>query len=790
MSYDKVHIEGLATKAIIGLDSWGRNSVQDCSITAEMVTNFRKASSTDDLKYSLNYAVISDDISKRVGARKNHKSLMDLARDVGGHLKNKYTGIERLILTAQCATTHIRTDDVRAEVTIPPSSAKPYNLIHIGNLKLLTLIGVFSFERLKKQFVTLELDLPVNQEETSFSSHDVIEEVIAFVENSNFKTVEALAEGTVQLITQRPYFEENNQLPVTVKVIKLNAITSTRGVGVSCTRRQCEFEGFPAIEIPSASQAHISKFDLPVPQEFKNLSQNRYIAYVAYGSNVGDRFFNILKAIELINSSKHSKVTRVSSLFQSEPMYFTDQNTFLNGCLELETSLSPHALLKFCKEIEYDELKRVKQFDNGPRSIDLDIILFKSGEEEHVLVNDDQLTIPHPRLHERSFVMEPLCELVGHAELHPITAEPIFNHLINLYAKSNAEDVLWRLIPLPARGGKERFLKFKSVTVVDEMTGFHTTKSVSSAYVMGILNVTPDSFSDGGLLQGELDSQLERTKQMVMDVLDKCESVILDVGGCSTRPNSEQASAAEELNRAIPLVQAIRSCKDFPNEKVFISVDTYRAEVALKAIEAGADIINDISGGKFDAEMFSLIANHPTVAYVLSHTRGNIRTMSSKTDYASTDLTDGSHEYIFAQDSSDASSAFIRTIAKETAEQYRKALDDNVKRWQIIIDPGIGFAKKSAQNLRLIKHVEDLKNYSYQCPKHFTTFRNLPVLVGPSRKKFIGEITGDEKPSDRDFATGALSASCVGFGADIVRVHDAKNCSKTIKLANALYRQV
>lgn len=133
---------------------------------------------------------------------------------------------------------------------------------------------------------------------------------------------------------------------------------------------------------------------------------------LAFGSNIGDRFKHIQMALQLLSREKTVKLRNISSIFESEPMYFKDQTPFMNGCVEVETLLTPSELLKLCKKIEYEELQRVKQFDNGPRTIDLDIVMFLNSAGEDIIVNEPDLNIPHPRMLERTFVLEPLCELI------------------------------------------------------------------------------------------------------------------------------------------------------------------------------------------------------------------------------------------------------------------------------------------------------------------------------------------------------------------------------------------
>lgn len=238
--------------------------------------------------------------------------------------------------------------------------------------------------------------------------------------------------------------------------------------------------------------------------------------------------------------------------------------------------------------------------------------------------------------------------------------------------------------------------------------------------------------------------------------------MIIDVGGCSTRPNSIQASEAEELQRTIPLIKSIRENSDLPQEKLILSVDTYRSNVAKEAIAAGVDIINDISGGSFDSNMFDVIAKNPEVCYILSHTRGDISTMNKLTHYEDFVLGDCVQQEFFNNtdiqqlDKLKDSTTLIRNIGQEIGERYMRAIDKGVKRWQIIIDPGLGFAKDWRQNLQIIRQIPMLKNYSFvmdtQDSHAYINFRNIPVLLGPSRKKFIGHITKDVDAKQRDFA--------------------------------------
>lgn len=259
------------------------------------------------------------------------------------------------------------------------------------------------------------------------------------------------------------------------------------------------------------------------------------------------------------------------------------------------------------------------------------------------------------------------------------------------------------------------------------------------ARIMGILNVTPDSFSDGGRLTSE-EAIIAQADKMVAAGAD-----ILDIGGESTRPFAQSVPVDEELNRVIPAIRAIRRHQAIP-----LSIDTTKAEVARRAIEAGADIINDISALRFDQEMITVVREH-NVPVIIMHMQGTPADMQVKPEY---------------DDVMTQTVAFLQ-------ERIDWAMERGVNRDRIIIDPGIGFGKTVTHNLTILKHLADLKKL------------NCPILVGHSRKSFIGKIL-DCEADGRDLVSAALSAICVMNGASIVRVHDVGKTAQTVRLAEAI----
>ena len=258
--------------------------------------------------------------------------------------------------------------------------------------------------------------------------------------------------------------------------------------------------------------------------------------------------------------------------------------------------------------------------------------------------------------------------------------------------------------------------------------------------LMGILNVTPDSFSDGGRYN-QMDDAIRHCETLLSDGAD-----IIDIGGCSTRPNNAIATEQEEMERVVPILKAIR--KAFP--ETLISIDTFRKNVAEACMSEGADIINDISGGLFDNEMLPYIGkNH--IPYVMMHCVGTPETM---------------HQYTLSGDIHQTVMDFFAQQCK-TLETYSDQ--------QIILDPGIGFGKSLDANYQLLS---DLERYRHN---------NLPVLIGISRKSLIFKVLGST-PQTAENGTTVLNTIALLNGADIVRVHDVKNAKEAIDLVEK-YRQ-
>jgi len=285
--------------------------------------------------------------------------------------------------------------------------------------------------------------------------------------------------------------------------------------------------------------------------------------------------------------------------------------------------------------------------------------------------------------------------------------------------------------------------------------GSFTFQWGSRTYVMGILNVTPDSFSgDGIIAKGEaIDASLAQAGQFL-----QAGAHILDVGGESTRPGSASISAAAEMGRVIPVVRALRD--KYP--EALISIDTCKAEVAAQAFEAGAQILNDIWGLRADPELAPAAAQFQ-VPVILMHNRSNPASVEVRARLG--------NAYTGAQYQN-----LIEDVKRELMESVALARRAGIPDERIILDPGIGFGKTVGHNLELIDRLNEIRDLGY------------PVLLGPSRKSFIG-FTLDLPPDQRVEGTAATIAVGIVRGADIIRVHDVAQIARVARMTDALVRR-
>eukprot|EP00898_Chlorokybus_atmophyticus_P005788 jgi/Chlat1/620/Chrsp103S01040 len=458
---------------------------------------------------------------------------------------------------------------------------------------------------------------------------------------------------------------------------------------------------------------------------------------------LGDRVANMRAALKHMKQAGIT-VTAHSSLYQSAPAYVTEQPAFLNAAVRAHTRLPPESLLSSLKSIEQSLGRTTGGQRYGPRPIDLDIILYG---EERVNREDEKLPlhIPHPRMQERDFVMAPLRDLLppslqqqGHEPAAATsTCQGLAKDLVRQWVCDGGEarvgtDDLRRVMPL----------------------GNGLWSWGQRTHVMGVLNVTPDSFSDGRMYFSVEDA-VAQAERMAAEGAD-----IIDIGGQSTRPGASRIPAEEELIRVLPVLQRIAASPTLQN--VAISIDTFYSKVAEEAVQAGATIVNDVSAGRWDSAMLSTVAELG-VPYAAMHSRGDPSTMQNAENTAYNDV----HV----------------DVARELSHRAEEAMCAGVEGWRLLLDPGLGFSKTVEGNLALLAGTKELRQ-----SMSIGTLASCPYLLGPSRKGFLGKLTGRQHASERDYATAAAAAAAVNGGADIIRAHNVAAVRDAVRVADAIWR--
>ena len=442
------------------------------------------------------------------------------------------------------------------------------------------------------------------------------------------------------------------------------------------------------------------------------------IVYLALGSNLGDRAGNVHAALRAL--AGFATVEATSFLYETAAAYVTEQPDFLNAACRIRTRLPPHDLLQAIERVMAD-LGRQRTVRYGPRLIDIDILFYADLQLE-----SDELTIPHPRLAERDFVLGPLRDIA------PDLVHPTLNRSVGDLWCALGQPDLTRVTPI----------------------GNRLWTWGSKTYIQGIINVTPDSFSGDGL--GEVgDLLVEKAVAQAQRFAEEGADCV-DVGGHSTRPGHGLLPVSEEIARVVPVIKAMAQVVDLP-----ISVDTFRAEVAHAAIEAGAHAINDVWGLRFDPTLADIAAEY-AVPLMLMHSRLAVDYL----EQFAVPPVGAAYEH----------GEIIQDIVDELTWSLETAQASGLPRWLLIADPGIGFGKDLAQNLALINRLGELSPLGY------------PLLFGPSRKGFIGKTLGGLPPEQRLEGTIATCALAIDRGVNILRVHDVKAVARAARMADAVLR--
>jgi dihydropteroate synthase/2-amino-4-hydroxy-6-hydroxymethyldihydropteridine diphosphokinase len=607
----------------------------------------------------------------------------------------------------------------------------PSTLVSAKSIPVWVIIGINDWERENRQKILIDIDLVLENvpltENIDLSEY--IQDIQSYSQRNHlYKTLEAFSFHLGQYATKR-----------------LSTISKGKNL-VSIQR----FSACKPAAIALAKQVSISwsGTDLSISNRYSSV-------YLALGSNLGNRLENITKAIHMMEEMPLDSmvVKSISRLYLSKPMYYHDQDYFLNACCRIETTLSAQELLLHTQRIQ-DQVSGgvTKSIVKGPRIIDIDILYY-----DNIVVDDyPRLVIPHPGILERPFVLQPLIDL-GLVEC-PSTGRSINDALSKLSALDSPI--------VPFRNGTRLFAYEKSTVI------------------MGILNMTPDSFSGDGL-EGQISKALDKIHHwlnLYMPPKDHETSrecccseccFLLDIGGASSRPGAEDIPEYEEWSRIEPVLKAIKSdptCIQF-RSRMLISIDTSSSNVATMAVDTGiVDVLNDSSG---TGALIPVSAKH-NIPIVLMHRKGTCKNMMTMV---------GTYPHANNTDSAKASTndLFIGDIQEELGILLEKALEAGIPPWNIVLDPGIGFAKSTNQDLALLRDFGKLDI----CQRY-------PFLIGASRKKFILHCNAEQKdPSTshpRSMATAATCTAAISQGAAFVRIHDLDMLKPSCRLSDCIYK--
>ncbi|KAF7366543.1 Folic acid synthesis protein [Mycena sanguinolenta] len=783
----------------------GQAALQPVLISLAIPHDISSAASSDDLSQTINYSLLCsllrESFNDKTPPLETLETLTSRIFDVLFSRADLILREARLKVTQSRAPLNCRAVGLEADATSSGSSWTADYVKHFCvDLECSTIIGVNACEREERQTVRVNISIErwdslaqrhnwVNYRALTRTLHEV---------NAHFSLASYIAVVTLEhLWVASP--DPLQPIPfVTVKAAKPYAIVFANSSEIEIRRTYSDYpEAFARERRVEPAQG----------------LDTAHTAALALGSNLGDRFYNIELALRLLEAPQAVlgltdetvtvAVIDTSFMYETAPMYVTDQPSFINCACMIETNLAPLKLLQLLKMIE-TTVGRVPSIRNGPRAVDLDIILYdnavidtRQNPRKELDDLEGELVVPHPRLAEREFVLRPLNDMIPDI-LHPLLHQSISTLLAGLDSTSDAIPMS-KVIPFPRWPSPADYVfPHPSVDPVPVTLTYWTYPSGSSptyrktgtnssrqTRVMATLNVTPDSFSDGAT-HNTLPTALKYAQSAVA-----AEASILDVGGYSTRPGSAFITAEEEISRVGPCIAAIRS--DHPH--LPISVDTFRPQVARAAISAGANCINDVyafTGPRsypFTTELedargcmleMKKIAREFAVPVVLMHSRDDAR---ANKDY-------GAYKY------AGPGQAVVEGVRIELGAKVDFIVRGRggVRRWFVIVDPGVGFSKTLDGNLEVLRDATAITGDVYVGVgnRRRNSLTGYPQLIGASRKSFLGTIleqnTGRKTdPKERGWATATIVACAVQQGALVVRVHDTHEMMDVVQVANALW---
>ncbi|OZJ02968.1 hypothetical protein BZG36_04511, partial [Bifiguratus adelaidae] len=489
---DKVLVKNLVVNTIIGVDAWERIKKQPVIVNLCLYTDISEAGETDHVSGSIHYGLVTKAVTKFAEAS-SFRSVEALAHGMLQIVVGEFGAVKatvriekhKALLHADAAgveITRTREQLQSLESAVTPTVSAPWDhdTIFVKNLRLSTIIGMNPWEREEKQVVVINLtiyptfrndDLQADHVPTTHNYRTIVRTISRQVESASYKTIEAFVTTVAYTALEKCHVSK-----ITVKIEKPSALVFAETAGVEITRdrawlrRMTETQRAELIANGQIEVRYGTSHSAPIPAEFT------HTVYIALGSNLGDTAANISQAVALLEEHCSCRVVDTSFLYETPPMYYTDQDRFLNGACKIKTSLDPETLLTKLKEIECVHMHRVKLIEYGPRPIDLDILFY-----DGIDYSSERLTIPHKLIQEREFVLRPLCDIAKDLE-HP----KLFRTCAQLLSQLQTAEAA-------SEQGRPEIYQVLPISMRSKPQTWHLNRKT---YVMGILNVTPDSFSD------------------------------------------------------------------------------------------------------------------------------------------------------------------------------------------------------------------------------------------------------------------------------------------------------
>ncbi|KAJ1664879.1 trifunctional dihydropteroate synthetase [Coemansia sp. RSA 1646] len=668
------------------------------------------------------------------------------------------------------------------------------NRMIIKNLSLCTESGLHFWGRHYKQTVNIDLILYLErptgfgvgtfQEMSAKSTRfaEVVEATVDLVENNTFQSVEDMATAISRTAVQQCGLPE-----ITVRISKPRSVVSASGEAVEITRAAGDFPKtqYPHIVLGRESEASLDNpevplFDLRKPlQESDIQPRDMHTAYIGIKTNKGDRLGNIYRALHYIrNNLPESRYIESSFLYESPAARGSDGPSYLDAAVFIKTKLEPLALRDRLRHIESKIRHGVAPSNKGNTSVAISLQILLYGETEF---EGGGLTVPPPHLHENRVELRILCDFAC-TQQHPRLATTVKKLYHRLITRNNFPDDIIQVTQLKAHRHSKRSSPHREC-ILQALNPRQQKRTL----FMGMLDLQPENvdYFDFIYYMSEAFQRVQKLSEGGADIIGIC--------GQPKHPNVAPTSAQEEIANIIPLIAHIR------NERIEtpISVETYYPEVAAAALDAGADIICDTTGGLADPDMLSLVAKR-RCPYIIVHPQDDLYPVASDMNASSSPSND-----------------IVCKTRHRLAERIRAALDHGIARWNIILDPGVGFAKDSVQDFEMLRRFSQFtaanigipsktKSSSYvdlvrllkiPAKKDFvvedlaTSLVNYPVLFGSSRKSFIDDVTENHTGSHSACGTAAAITAAIQGGASIVQVYDVAEMSDVVYFSDYIHRR-